>query len=293
MPCDRKITLRHCKLGTLPADRFSTPKPYMPHYPVESSVRRDMSARVKALREKLEIRQAELARWLGVSRSYITHMEKGKPCSYPVQKLIERLEAEAAAREHRIKMNTPDPAPAANGMEVHTHPLPPDALTALSRLQPLALQAARQSASPAPKPDANEEQESHPCAIPLLTMNEACALGEAEDAPRLTREHVTFTVSDDHAFAVRVHGDAMQPQHVDGELAIVYPSEPAHTGDRVLARLHDGNGGTVLFRIFNIMDQGRSIVLSSPNPAYPPLQYRRQDFAWIHPVAATLRQLRR
>lgn len=253
-----------------------------------------MSARVKALREKLEIRQAELARWLGVSRSYITHMEKGKPCSYPVQKLIERLEAEAAAREHRMKMHATDPMPAANEADPHAHPLPPAAITALNHFHPIGLSQPHGS-PPAKEPEleAADDPDPHPCAIPLLTMNEACALGEADDARRLTREHVTFTVSDDHAFAVRVHGDAMQPQHVDGELAIVYPSEAPHTGDRVLARLHDGNGGTVLFRIFNIVDRGQSIVLSSPNPAYPSLQYRRQDFAWIHPVAATLRQLRR
>lgn len=238
----------------------------MPHYPVESGARRDMSARVKALREKLDIRQAELARWLGVSRSYITHMEKGKPCSYPVQKLIERLEAEAAAREQRMKWN-PQPEPSTPA----TSPLD------TTDLVPQHLAA---------------EHDPHPCSIPLLTMNEACALGDADDAPNLTREHVTFTVADSHAFAVRVHGDSMQPQHIDGELAIVYPSEAPHTGDRVLARLHDGNGGSVLFRIFNTVDRGQQIVLSSPNPAYPTLQYRMQDFAWIHPVAATLRQLR-
>lgn len=229
----------------------------MPHYPVESGVRRDMSARVKALREKLDIRQAELARWLGVSRSYITHMEKGKPCSYPVQKLIEKLEAEASAREQRLKW--------------------PDSDTA----KPTAIQPVRRI-----------HHDEHASSIPLLTMHEACALGDADEAPSITQEHVTFNVADNHAFAVRVHGDAMQPQHVDGELAIVYPSEAPHTGDRVLARLHDGNGGTVLFRIFNVVDRGQHIVLSSPNPAYPPLEYRRQDFTWIHPVAATLRQLR-
>jgi len=229
----------------------------MPHYPVESGVRRDMSARVIALREKLDIRQAELARLLGVSRSYITHMEKGKPCSYPVQKLIEKLEAEAASREQRMKWSNPA-APAATAATEH--------------------------------PDT--DRDTHASAIPLLSMHEACALGDAEDAPNLTNEHLTVTVADSHAFAVRVNGDSMQPQHIDGELAIVYPSEAPHTGDRVLARLHDGNGGSVLFRIFNSVDRGQQIVLSSPNPAYPTLQFRLQDFAWIHPVAATLRQFR-
>ncbi len=229
----------------------------MPHYPVESAVRRDMSARVVALREKLNLRQAELARLLGVSRSYITHMEKGKPCSYPVQKLIEKLEAEASAREQRLKW-------------------------------PVATAAA----APEPEPTLPPEHQASSAAIPLLSMSEACALGNADDAPRITSLHLTVTVADSHAFAVRVNGDSMQPQHVDGELAIVYPSEAPHTGDRVLARLHDGNGGSILFRIFNAVDRGEKVVLSSPNPAYPTLQYRIQDFAWIHPVAATLRHLR-
>ena len=247
-----------------------------------------MSSRVKALREQLDIRQAELARWLGVSRSYITHLEKGRPCSYPVQKLIERIEKEAAFRCGQVRVHEAEnEAPAV--AEPLSSSLPPAALSALEQFKAVAI--TRKPPSPVYDQPPSDDA-PHPSSIPLLSMTQACALHDADEAEKLTREHVAFTVRDSHAFAVRVRGDAMQPQHIDGELAIVYPSEPPHVGDRVLARLQDGNGGTVLFRIFNVQDRGQQIVLSSPNPAYPALRYRREDFAWIHPVAATLRQLR-
>jgi len=41
---------------------------------------------------------------------------------------------------------------------------------------------------------------------------------DAEDAPNLTSERLTVTVADGDAFAVRVNGDSMQPQHIDGRL---------------------------------------------------------------------------
>ncbi len=256
----------------------------MPHYPQESCVRQDISDRVKCLREKLDIKQAELARWLGVSRSYVTHLEKGRPCSYPVQKLIERIERDAAIN---IRSNTAPCAATPAGSASGT--LPPAATSALDQLKTMLTTRSTKSAN-SDSSAANDEPHTH--TIPLLSMTQACSLHEADDAEKLTREHVSFSVRDSHAFAVRVRGDSMQPQHIDGEVAIVYPSDRPHVGDRVLARLEDGNGGTVLFRIFNVTDRGKGILLSSPNPAYPVLQYRQEDFEWIHPVAATLRQLR-
>jgi len=84
----------------------------------------------------------------------------------------------------------------------------------------------------------------------------------------------------------------MEPQHLRGEIAIVYPSEHPRDGDRVLARLRDDNGGSVLFRIFHLSDRGKGVILSSPNQAYPALQYQRDAFTWIHPIAATVRSLK-
>ncbi|ATU91423.1 hypothetical protein B5P45_17485 [Phyllobacterium zundukense] len=46
---------------------------------------------IKALRERLNWKQDRLARFLGVDRSSVSHMENGRPPRGPVRKLLETL----------------------------------------------------------------------------------------------------------------------------------------------------------------------------------------------------------
>lgn len=54
----------------------------------------DLPKRIERLLEHLGIRNVELARRLGVSRSYVTNLRKGHHCSLPVLTLIEKLESD-------------------------------------------------------------------------------------------------------------------------------------------------------------------------------------------------------
>jgi phage repressor protein C with HTH and peptisase S24 domain len=128
-------------------------------------------------------------------------------------------------------------------------------------------------------------------ALPLISMRDALLLSSPLHSARFAREHFAFGVTDPEAFAVRINGDSMQPLHVDGEIAIVYPQSQPRTGDRVMVRVHDDIGGAVLFRIYTSTDHGRGVLLTSPNPVAPPINLNRDEILWICPVASTVRHL--
>jgi transcriptional regulator with XRE-family HTH domain len=116
----------------------------------------NLPARCTQLRTKLGVPRSEMARWLGVSPSYLSHLEHGTQLpSAPVFRLFEQLEKETS--QTRLKMHQPHrfetgPPPITIG-------LPPEAIAALDQIQPsdsmpppplpLAPQPAEPSAPPA------------------------------------------------------------------------------------------------------------------------------------------------
>lgn len=247
--------------------------------PMQKPVHReknDFALRVAALRAQMGVTRPKLAQRLGVSRQYVTKIENGAHASLPVIKLIEKLEAEinntsvaptvaATVHESSSSAVTPAPLPA---------PAPVVADTLAFSIPTAPLQGTPRIT-----------------ALPVLTIPAARELTAPAQAAFAAAEHFAFSVSDPDAFALRLAGDAMLPQHHDGELAILYPHSLPHTGNRVIARLSDPLGGDVLFRIYSTADHGHSIVLSSLNPLYPPMTLSPDEIAWIYPVATTVRQM--
>ena len=249
----------------------------VPASPVGKPVRREKNAfamRVAALREKMGVTRPKLAQRLGVSRQYVTKIENGAHASLPVIKLIEKLEAEiqnAAAGTAAAPLPAPSKAPL---------PAPAPTATETASTPPaFSIPAAPSLGIP------------RITALPVLTIPAARDLTVPAQAAFAAHEHFAFSVSDPDAFAMRLAGDAMLPQHHDGELAVLYPNSVPHTGNRVIARLSDGLGGDVLFRIYSTADHGHSIVLSSLNPLYPPVTLSPEEIVWIYPVATTVRQM--
>ena len=231
--------------------------------------------RVAALREKMGVTRPKLAQRLGVSRQYVTKIENGAHASLPVIKLIEKLETEVNAASaatapttvHESSSSAATPAP---------QPVP----------APLVADAPAFTIPAAPVHGAPRIT-----ALPVITIPAARELTAPAQAAFAATEHFAFTVSDPDAFALRLAGDAMLPQHHDGELAVLYPNTMPHTGNRVIARLSNSLGGDVLFRIYSTADHGHSIVLSSLNPLYPPVTLSPEEIVWIYPVATTVRQM--
>lgn len=213
----------------------------------------NLATRVKAIRDHLGVTRPKLAVMMGVCRQYITKVENGARASQPFMKLIERMEGEMSRSK-----SSPSSVPPKKPL-----PTPP----------PLAGNTGRIAV------------------IPLLSQRDALLLASPKNAAKFAREHFPFSITDPGAFAMRIAGDAMQPLHTDGEIAVAYPDSAPRTGDRVIVRIHDDIGGEVLFRILSGVGVGNQITLSSPNPVYLPIVLDRSQIQWMCPVAATIRQL--
>jgi repressor LexA len=126
--------------------------------------------------------------------------------------------------------------------------------------------------------------------LPVLTWAQAGQATDFEQIPSDWDEVVPSNVTDEHAFAVRLRGDSMEPKFSDGDIAVLLPGIAATNGETVVANLRDQG---LLCKIMHVQLDKKLITLSSYNPAYPPTEYHRDDFHWIFPVATIIKQLRR
>lgn len=126
--------------------------------------------------------------------------------------------------------------------------------------------------------------------LPVLSWVQAGTVIDGDEIPHDGDEAVPSDVSDQRAFGVRLRGDSMEPRFSDGDIAILLPSIMATNGEIVMANLK--NHG-ILCKIMHVQPDKHLIKLSSYNPAYPSMEYSREEFHWIFPVASVLKQLRR
>lgn len=126
--------------------------------------------------------------------------------------------------------------------------------------------------------------------LPILSWAQAGQAVDFEQIPADWDETVPSDVTDELAFAVRLRGDSMEPKYSDGEIAILLPNTAATNGDIVVANIKDQGA---VCKIMHVQLDKHLVTLSSYNPAYPPMEYHRDDFHWIFPVATVIKQLRK
>jgi transcriptional regulator with XRE-family HTH domain len=125
--------------------------------------------------------------------------------------------------------------------------------------------------------------------VPLLSLAQCGAMMAYDDSAYDHSGFVCYDPQDAKAFAVRLAGDSMQPKFDAGDVAVIYPSKPPRHGGVVIAKLRDEHGGDVMLKLYSAArDQ---VTLSSYNPAYPPMSWPRDAFAWIYPVAQVTKML--
>jgi phage repressor protein C with HTH and peptisase S24 domain len=118
--------------------------------------------------------------------------------------------------------------------------------------------------------------------VPLLSWAQAGALNAGHlDEAYDYKGVISIDVKDTRAFAVEIRGNSMEPRIAEGDRAIVTPGREPRAGDTVIARTVTGD---VMCKLFQSKDDGRVVVLSSWNPAFPPVELRREEIAWIYPV---------
>lgn len=125
--------------------------------------------------------------------------------------------------------------------------------------------------------------------VPLLSFAQCGTMHAYDDGAYDHDGFLAMNPADRKAFAVELAGDSMSPVFGPGDVAVVYPSNPPRSGGVVIARLNEENGGDVMLKLYQI--SGDNVTLSSYNPAYPPMSYPRQTFAWIYPVASVTKVL--
>jgi phage repressor protein C with HTH and peptisase S24 domain len=118
-------------------------------------------------------------------------------------------------------------------------------------------------------------------AVPLLGFAEAGAGGYFDDRGFPAGEgwdEIAFpSVSDEHAYALEVSGQSMEPAYRDGDVIVVSPSAPIRRGDRVVVRTR---GGEVMAKELK-RRTARSIELKSLNVQHADRTLAIGDVLWI------------
>lgn len=125
--------------------------------------------------------------------------------------------------------------------------------------------------------------------LPVFSSMQASQIVDFSKIPQDCIEVVPSNVSDEQAFGVHLHGDSMEPKFSDGDIAIVLPGVTATHGENVLVNLK--NQG-VFSRILHVRSGKPLVKLTCYNPAYPHMEYLREEFHWIFPVATIVKHLR-
>jgi phage repressor protein C with HTH and peptisase S24 domain len=118
-------------------------------------------------------------------------------------------------------------------------------------------------------------------AIPLIGLAEAATSGYFDDGGYPVGkgwDEIAFpAVNDEHAYALEISGDAMQPAFRDGTVIVVSPGAPIRRGDRVVVKTH---GGEVMAKELK-RRTAKSIELRAFNPAQAERTLAVEEVLWM------------
>ncbi len=117
--------------------------------------------------------------------------------------------------------------------------------------------------------------------VPLLGFAEAGSGGYFDDGgfpAGAGWDEIAFpAVNDEHAYALEISGQSMEPAYRDGDVIVVSPSAPIRRGDRVVVRTR---GGEVMAKELK-RKTAKSIELKSLNVEHPDRTLAMSDVLWI------------
>ena len=129
--------------------------------------------------------------------------------------------------------------------------------------------------------------------VPVISSVQAGLWREAVDAyaPGAGQDYIVVQAElGDHAFALKVRGDSMEPEFKEGDTIIIDPDVKPSPGDYVVARNDDQEATFKKFRPRGVNDQGIPVIELVPlNEDYPVL---RSDHSPIE-IIGTLVEHRR
>ncbi len=118
-------------------------------------------------------------------------------------------------------------------------------------------------------------------AVPLIGFAEAGAGGYFDDGGFPVGkgwDEIAFpAVTDEHAYALEISGDAMLPAYRDGDVIIVSPAAPVRRGDRVVVKTKSGE---VMVKELK-RQTAKQVELKSLNADHPERTLPLEDVVWI------------
>jgi len=184
---------------------------------------------LRKLRKGLRLTQAELASLLGIHRTYLVLIEKGKKIPSP------RLER--AILDFMDKAERQSFAPESLWKQVDQN--------GRSNARALVSEARTRRA-------------------PVVSWAAAGQARAYEDLANQIEETVETECRDANAFAIIIEGDSMEHKFYAGDRVVFAPNSEPRNGDAVVAKLQDGR---VLFKYFyRTGPEGGRIKLVSENP---------------------------
>lgn len=117
--------------------------------------------------------------------------------------------------------------------------------------------------------------------VPLIGFAQAGAGGFFDDAGFPAGrgwDEIGFpAVDDEHAYALEISGDSMQPAYRDGDVILVSPGAPIRRGDRVVVKTREGE---IMAKELK-RRTAKTIELKSLNDEHPDRQLAVADVLWI------------
>lgn len=209
--------------------------------------------KLKKLRKGLRLTQMELANLLGIHRTYLVLIEKGKK--------IPSMRLERAIQDFMDK--------------AEKHGLSPNDVW-------------KQAASPNASPI---HLEIPPRKVPVVSWAQAGLARAYEDLCSHIDELVETDCKDTNAFAIIIEGDSMEDAFFAGDRVIFAPNLEPRNGDAVVAKLKDGRVYFKYF--MRTGPEGSKVRLDSENENYAPMEFERPEFEFIYPAWEVKRRLRR
>ncbi len=126
--------------------------------------------------------------------------------------------------------------------------------------------------------------------IPIRTWAQAGAGSDFGELPLDWANRVATDCPDEHAFAVEIQGDSMEPKFYPGDIAVLMPTRQPRNGCLVVALLEREG---VVFKVFAAreMSSGRLCSFTSHNPVFQPIEVPESNVIWKYPVYQVIRQV--
>jgi phage repressor protein C with HTH and peptisase S24 domain len=84
-------------------------------------------------------------------------------------------------------------------------------------------------------------------------------------------------ITDEHAYALEVSGNSLEPAYRDGAIIVVASAAPVRPGDRVVVKTHEGEVMAKELR----RRTAKSIILRSLNPGHTERKRSVDEVLWI------------